>query len=459
MTNMKQQYEWMEAREHVLKRPIPMSDPSMSLRLKGTHSKRTRKTSSSAKPSNVPSPALFKIFDEIVTNAIDNSKRSASQRFIKATVDKETGMFTCSNDGDTIPVRLWENSNRYVPEVLFVELLSGSNFKDEREQVGGRNGLGSKICNLLSTWFQLEIVNLEDGKKYKQVFKRNTYEIGKPKVLDLANKDKRSSITISWIPDYQRLGITLPLADEIVDLFRTRLYDAAAVTNSSVSVYFNEAKLSIKTLKDYSALLGGQLIGRDEVLVGSNVALEFCISAVSRENGDRSRTVGFVNGLQCSQGSHVELIYRRVTEALNEIVKKRMKKAAQNVRPQLVKDSLVLLVNLNVDNPSFTSQTKEKLDTSVDKFGFKYPEISAALVKQLEKSSVVDEAIKSIQAKEDKDVNKSLQSTRKQRLSIAKYQRATKRQANLTYRGRLRVGNVPIWIFSGWACRKRRDTT
>ena len=424
---MKKHYEWLEAREHVLKRPDTYVGPVNKTDIKGHAFCKVEDKLECKILSCNTSPALFKMFDEIVTNAIDNSKRSQTQHFIKASLD-ENGMFSCTNDGDTIPIQFWKDTQRYVPEILFYELMSGENFQDQRAMVGGRNGLGGKIVNLLSSWFEIEIVNIEDGKKYKQIFKDNTFTVEKPIVKSIAAKDKRSYITISWMPDYKRLGISLPLQKEIIQLFETRLYDAAACTRPNISVYFNNEKLSIKTMKDYALLLGGVFIGKEEVVTDSTVSFEYCVSASTDPN--QPKVVGFCNGLQCSSGTHVDMIYRRLQDSINDLIKKKLKKSC-TIRPQQLKDSLILLINININNPSFTSQTKERLDTPVDKYGFKYTGLSPTLTKQLEKSDVMNNILQMVQADENKQIAKSIQQTKRQKHSIPKYQKALKSRANL----------------------------
>lgn len=45
----------------------------------------------------------------------------------------------------------------YIPEMIFGELLTGSNFNDDQKKVtGGRNGYGAKLTNIYSKSFYLE---------------------------------------------------------------------------------------------------------------------------------------------------------------------------------------------------------------------------------------------------------------------------------------------------------------
>lgn len=435
-------YDWLSARDHVLTRPDTYVGPVTVTQIKGhVFTEQCAKTITCE-----TSPVIFKLFDEVIVNAIDNQKRDATQTFIHAFVDKETGTFRVVNNGGTIPVKHWEGTQRYVPEILVYELMSGENFSNQREKVGGRNGLGLKLVNLLSDEFTVDIVNVEYKLKYRQEFKKNASVVKPPTVKPIAAKDKQSSTSFSWTPDYARIGVELPLSDDIVNLLKTRLYDAAACTSARVGIQFNKEKLSVKSMKDYALALGGSWIGREEVTVQTatqtpdspqETVLEFCMTFVRKGEAEEPRCIGFVNGLQCSAGTHVELVYRRITEAVAELCKKKLKRSGATTSARLtsnIKDMLILVVNATLENPSFTSQTKEKCDLRVDKFhksGFHYAAISQGLYKQLEKSPLLAEILTAVQAQEDREVQKSVQQTKKQKHSIPKYQRALKSQANL----------------------------
>jgi DNA topoisomerase-2 len=67
------------------------------------------------------------------------------------------------NDGTPIlVVKHHQMTELYVPVVVFGVLLSGNNFDDSQERyIGGRNGLGVKLANVLSKRFEIEVVNAE----------------------------------------------------------------------------------------------------------------------------------------------------------------------------------------------------------------------------------------------------------------------------------------------------------
>jgi DNA topoisomerase-2 len=101
------------------------------------------------------SPGLYKIFDEIFTNATDHSQRDPSMKKIEVTFSD--GEITIINDGEGIPIEIHKELGKYVPEIIFGEFHTSSNYDDtEVRTVGGLNGYGSKLTNAFSKKFALK---------------------------------------------------------------------------------------------------------------------------------------------------------------------------------------------------------------------------------------------------------------------------------------------------------------
>ncbi len=108
---------------------------------------------------------LFKIFDEIIVNAADNHHRDKRTDKIEVKIDKESGEITVKNNGPGIPVEIHKDEKIYIPEMIFGELLTGSNFNDNQKKItGGRNGYGAKLTNIYSRQFYVESA---DSKRKK----------------------------------------------------------------------------------------------------------------------------------------------------------------------------------------------------------------------------------------------------------------------------------------------------
>lgn len=100
------------------------------------------------------SPAMMKIFDEILVNARDHSVRDETCNRIRVNIEGD--QISVENNGDGIAVEVHE-SGSYLPEMLFGHFKSGENFNDgEEKTVGGRNGLGATLCvsadTFVPTW-------------------------------------------------------------------------------------------------------------------------------------------------------------------------------------------------------------------------------------------------------------------------------------------------------------------
>ena len=94
-------------------------------------------------------PGLFKIFDEALVNAIDHSVRTREGiakgdltinivKNIKIYINKATGIIEILNDGDGIEIIKHTEYDIYIPELIFGELLTSSNYNDDEVRKIGR---------------------------------------------------------------------------------------------------------------------------------------------------------------------------------------------------------------------------------------------------------------------------------------------------------------------------------
>ena len=154
-------------------------------------------------------PALYNIYNEILVNAKDQVTRlsglHASDKSIqlvteiKVEFNVEKGEISIMNNGDGIDVAEHPKEKKngkpiYIPQLIFGELLTSTNYnKEEQKVVGGKNGYGAKLTNIFSKSFKLETVDRQRKKKYTQLFRGNMNIIQKPKITDYAGKHIRRS--------------------------------------------------------------------------------------------------------------------------------------------------------------------------------------------------------------------------------------------------------------------------
>ena len=113
-------------------------------------------------------PGLYKIFDEILVNAADNFQRDHTMTAIKIEIDPIMNKISVWNNGRGIPIVIHPKEKVYVPEMIFGQLLTSSNYDDNQKKVtGGRNGYGAKLANIFSTKFVIHTADSSNGKIYK----------------------------------------------------------------------------------------------------------------------------------------------------------------------------------------------------------------------------------------------------------------------------------------------------
>jgi DNA topoisomerase-2 len=338
-------------------------------------------------------PGLLKIFEEALNNASDQSQRlkndiKAGKADVKpvkniwVTADKATGWISVMNDGDSIDVDIHPQYKVYIPTMIFGELLTSANYdqSEQRQGVAGAHGLGIKLTSVFSKELRVELVDHRRKKIFSQVFRDNLQVRDKPSIK---SSSKAPYTSVSFLPDYERFGLT-SLTDDIYDLIRRRTYDTCAVTDASVAVHFNGKKLEVKDFERYVDLFLGDKTSHPRVYEKVNDNWE--IVATYSPAGSFEQ-MSWVNGVYTLAGKHIDYITGQITKALVEMAAKKK----QTVKPNHVKDNLMIFVKCLIVNPSFSSQTKEVLTTAVSKFGSK-GELSAKFMEKLFKIGLMDRA-------------------------------------------------------------------
>lgn len=72
----------------------------------------------------------------------------------KVNIDKENNVISVFNNGRGIPIEIHSKEKIWIPELIFGNLLTSSNYDDDQKKMtGGRNGYGAKLANIYSTEF------------------------------------------------------------------------------------------------------------------------------------------------------------------------------------------------------------------------------------------------------------------------------------------------------------------
>ncbi|ARR74961.1 DNA topoisomerase II [Mimivirus AB-566-O17] len=419
MTTIEQKYQKLTDREHILKRPDTyIGEVKKNINEVFTFNPDTNKI----EKQNVEYSAGFlKMFDEILTNAIDFSLEEPTVTQIKVNIDQETGELSVFNNGPGIPIVEHAEHKIYIPEMIFGHLRTGSNYDDNKLRAGGgRNGLGGKVTNIFSSQFTIETVN--DGKKYIQTFSENNSKKTKPKIT----KNKTSSYTkISWIPDFKRFGMK-GIENDIMNLLHKRTLDSIVSTPKNVGLFFNGQKITGKSLKEYVKYYFddlGKVFYETQTFTkrskNSQVDLVWELAVV--ENPEYE-SVSFVNGI-CTTlgGTHTNYITHKLVSKLKIAIETKLKK---DIKPAVIKERLMVFLRATIVNPTFKSQTKEELSTPLKDDNLFF-EISDTLVKKIMNGTEILESIKDYTlAKETVELKKKTDGSKKKRVFIPKLEDA-----------------------------------
>lgn len=358
-------------------------------------------------------PGLYKIFDEILVNAADNKIRDPNMKNIKVKIDAENNMILVMNDGKGIPVEIHKKEKIYIPELIFGNLLTSSNYDDdERKVTGGRNGYGAKLCNIFSTDFVLETADKNTGLVYRQQWNDNMSRMSKPKVTKM--KTKTEYTRVSFKPDLGKFGMDSLDKDTLAVLTR-RVYDLCG-TVKNCNIYLNDKKLDIKGFKNYVQLYVKAIKDRSPAQFADSNKPTLVYEVINDRwevafavSDGVFNQVSFVNSIATtSGGSHVKYITDQIVNKLTENLSRGDKKS--KIKPNDIKNNMFLFVNCLIENPAFTSQTKEHLTTKVSQFGGKKDDkilVSSGFISKIMNTSIVDIIKAARSAREDIELQKA----------------------------------------------------
>jgi DNA topoisomerase-2 len=343
---------------------------------------------------------LYKLFCELIENATDHIGRMIKCKEpkknlvtnIQIEINKETGYISALNDGDGIEVRMIEEHNMYAPQFIFTEMMTGTNFakknaktgkKEEEREGAGMNGLGIKLAIIWSKHAIVETVCVKYGKKYVQHIHNNMSVIDPPTITDLFEGKKKVANNIkpytkvSFLPDYERFKMG-GLTDDLFALMKRRTFEIAGICNDpsiadtkKVKVYWNGQIVPIKTLKDYIQLfpIESKIIseipklkeGKEEK-EGDEMQTNWEYSVAISPTGTFQH-ISFVNGINTRNGGeHVDFVMKQIITKLRKYIEEKKK---IEVKPEFIKNKLMLFLRVKLINPELLGQTKDALTTPI----------------------------------------------------------------------------------------------
>lgn len=388
---MKETYQLLDEREHVLKRSARyIGSPKSELETAWVFDDDKQQF---VHKSVLVNRGLIKLFDEIVSNSIDEHYRNPERlNRIKIEFNLEKNEISVWDNGG-IPVRKHQEIDIYIPELIFSQLRSGSNFDDDEDRIGaGTHGEGSVLVNIFSEFFQVETCDGE--KSFKQVYTNN---MGEKTLVKIGNA-KRNFTKITYRPELKRFG--LESLSEIIDMLRMRVYEASACNpNIQFELKIDGKKDSVK-IQNFKHFI--EFFTKDYFSYRQE---GWEIGIAPSESGYHH--ISFVNSTRTYDGgTHVDAVLNQLINDLRQYVEKKTK---ISITPSQIKNHIQLFVNATVYNPEWGSQTKEKMVSKKDSF-LSQIELPESLIKKIMKSEIMASIMDWVEKKKIADEKRQLRS-------------------------------------------------
>lgn len=388
-------------------------------------------------------PGLYKIIDEILVNAYDQTVRLKEiakkviennnpddddlkesgidfVKNIKIDIDTDEGYISVYNDGEGVDVEIHPDHKVYVPQMIFGDMRTSSNYNKEEtgiKIVGGRNGFGAKLANIFSTKFIVETVDGRRKKHFVQEYEKNMSKRHEPEVKKTT---KKAFTRITFYPDLKRFGYDDGMDESLYSLVLKRAYDLAACTEPNINVYLNNDKIDCKNFEKYVSYYLGDKKQYPRIYKQFNNRWEVvaCLSP-----NQKFEQVSFANGVSTIRGGkHVDYISKQIVSKLKKYIE--IKKKIKTLKSEHVKDNIMVFVKCSIDGAAFDTQTKECLTTTPAKFG-SVCEIDDAFIQTLaEKCGVMEQVYNWHQVKSEINLKKTDGSNKRSHLNIPKLEDA-----------------------------------
>lgn len=306
-------------------------------------------------------PGLLKIIDEVISNSCDEYRRSTNLGLTQLSVTISKGGEVTIEDNGGIPVVMHKDAGCYVPEFLYGRLRTSSNYNDDEDRnVVGTNGVGGSLAVIFSNKFS---VDTADGKKlYHRTWKNNM----KTMCDDLKITDTNKHGTkLKFQIDFSKFECGNEFSDGFINIIEKRCIDAAAA-NSGLKVMFEykDKENGRKSIWKFNKFDQYIELYSDFIDINEGIKFEDDMKRVwIYPSGNIN--IGFVNGAECSKGTHVKGVRNIINTSMASLLQKKEK---IEVTPRQIDSKYSMFICIDVVNPAYNSQTKEELTTPIEKF-------------------------------------------------------------------------------------------
>ena len=313
--------------------------------------------------------ALHHCIWEVVDNSVDEHL-AGHTNLVEVGLNLD-GSLSVRDYGRGIPVDLHEEFGISAAEVIMTKLHAGGKFDNSSYKVsGGLHGVGVSAVNAVSEW--MEVTIHRGGTVYQQ-----RYEAGVPvSPLNEVGTCDDTGTLIVFKPD---LGIFTNITEFDFDQIDTRLKETSFL-NAGLKIEITDTRSEEPHVSTHH--YEG---GLSEYVSQINSGREILHPTVIQISGEREVEKGtvtvdlalqwsnaFSESIRCytniirnkDGGTHMSGLRTALTSCLNSYAKKKNMLKGEALSGDDVREGLAAIVSVKHPDPSFSSQTKDKLVSS-----------------------------------------------------------------------------------------------
>ena len=316
------------------------------------------------------SRGLHHLVYEIVDNSIDEALAGFCDT-IKVTINQGDSV-TVEDNGRGIPTGMHPTKGIPTPEVVYMILHAGGKFGGGGYKIaGGLHGVGGSVVNALSEWMELD--DTHEGIRATERFERG--HVARPYQIVPAEEGRTHGVRVSFKPDSTLFEDTRFDYDVLLNRLREQ-----AFLNAGVHIVLRDDRVEPARITDlqfdggirsFVTYLNNM---RHETLIHPNVIYMRGIKGTSiaeiamQYNESYNETLlTFANNMNTVEGGTHETGFKAgITKVLNDYARKAgiLKESDKKLSGEDVREGLVAIVSVKLEDAQFESQTKAKLGNS-----------------------------------------------------------------------------------------------
>ncbi len=302
---------------------------------------------------------------EIVDNSIDEALAGYCNN-VYITINND-GSLTVQDDGRGIPCGIHKKEKISAVELCLTKLHAGGKFGGGGYKIsGGLHGVGMSCVNALSEWLVVEV--FQDGKHHYQKYHRGAPEAR----LAVIGSADSTGTKVTFMPD----DTIFETCEWEYDKLKTRLREVAYL-NKGIKISLRDDRDTRQRHETYCYEGGlAEFVDNynrakttifDTPLYIDKVVKEGQIEIALQFNDSYSEIIhSYANNINTEEGgAHMDGFKQALTKVVNDFGhKNNILKDDEKLSGDDVREGIVAIISVKLENPQFEGQTKTKLGNS-----------------------------------------------------------------------------------------------